>query len=193
MPPNPSSRDAQILHRPGTEAGPSWLEELYRRLEKPLFNAVYRWLWDSAEARDVVQEAFVKLWDMAARVDLATVEPLVWRLALNAAAHRRRRRRLWRMLTLEAVADRAGPAKAADEALAQHEREEAVRRAVDELPDKLKRVVVMCEFSGMRYGEIARALEIPEGTVASRRNAALAKLEEQLGAFEDEPPKEVAS
>ncbi|MGC4119171.1 MAG: sigma-70 family RNA polymerase sigma factor [Myxococcales bacterium] len=177
---NPSSRDARApLSQPV-------FEELYRRLEKPLFNAVYRWIWDSAEARDVVQEAFVKLWDMAARVDVATVEPLVWRLALNAAAHRRRRRKLWQWLTLEAVAERSGAGKAADEALADHQRDAALQRAVDELPEKLKSVVVMCEFSGMSYGQIARALEIPEGTVASRRNAALKKLEEALGPIEDD-------
>ncbi|HEY3450501.1 MAG TPA: sigma-70 family RNA polymerase sigma factor [Myxococcales bacterium] len=187
MPPNPSSPDGRA------PLDPPALEELYRRLEKPLFNAVYRWIWDSAEARDVVQEAFVKLWGMAGRVDLSTVEPLVWRLALNAAAHRRRRRKLWQWLTLEALTDRGAAGKPADEALAEHQREEAVRRAVDELPEKLKSVVTMCEFSGLSYGEIARALKIPEGTVASRRNAALKKLEEKLGPLEDDEPREVAS
>ncbi len=173
MAPNPSSRDAP-LDQPALEA-------LYRRLEKPLFNAVHRWLWDSTEARDVVQEAFVKLWGMAERVQPATVEPLVWRLALNAAAHRRRRRKVWQWLTLEALSDRAAAGKPADEALSDHQREAAIRRAVDELPDKLKRVILMCEFSGLGYAEIARTLGIPEGTVASRRNAALKKLEERLG------------
>jgi RNA polymerase sigma-70 factor (ECF subfamily) len=130
--PESSSRDARpSLDQPALEA-------LLPRLEKPLFNAVYRWLWDSAEARDVVQEAFVKLWDMAARVDLATVEPLVWRLALNAAAHRRRRRRLWQWLTLEAVTDRGGAGKGADEALADRQRRRRAARG-DELPEKLKR------------------------------------------------------
>ena len=39
----------------------SWVE-LYRALEKPLYNVVYRWLWDSAESHDVVQEAFLRCW-----------------------------------------------------------------------------------------------------------------------------------
>jgi len=160
---------------------PAALEDLYRRLEKPLFNAVFRWVWDAAEARDVVQEAFVKLWSIAARIDVATAEPLAWRVALNLAANRRRRRRLWRMLTLQALADHGDARVAADESLAQHERESTLRRAVEELPDKLKKVILMCEFSGMGYSEIARTLRIPEGTVASRRNAALKKLEERLG------------
>ena len=163
------------------------LEELYLRLEKPLFNAVFRWTWDGDEARDVVQEAFVKLWGMAGRVQGATVEPLLWRLALNAAANRRRRKRLWRWLTLEALSETAGPGRQADDALAEHEREATLRRAVDELPDKLKRVILMCEFSQMGYAQVAAALGVPEGTVASRRNAALRKLEERLGPLEETP------
>jgi len=157
------------------------LEDLYRRLEKPLINAVFRWIWDAAEARDVVQEAFVKLWSMAARIDERTAEALAWRVSLNLAANLRRRRRLWRLLTLQEARERADARAPADESLSRHERETAVRRAVDELPEKLKRVVLMCEFSGMGYGEIARALRIPEGTVASRRNAALKRLGERLG------------
>jgi RNA polymerase sigma-70 factor, ECF subfamily len=157
------------------------LEALYQRLEKPLFNAALRWLWDAGEARDVVQEAFVKLWGMAARIDPRTAEPLAWRVCLNLAANRRRRRRLWSLLTLEALRDHGDSLPRADEVLARHERDEAIRRAVDGLPDKLKRVILMCELSGMRYAEIAGALGIPEGTVASRRNAALKKLEERLG------------
>jgi hypothetical protein len=38
------------------------IEELYRALEKPMYNVVYRWLWDPEEARDVVQETFLRLW-----------------------------------------------------------------------------------------------------------------------------------
>jgi len=163
------------------------LEELYLRLERPLYNAVFRWIWDGAEARDVVQEAFVKLWSMAGRVEPSTVEPLVWRLALNAAANRRRSRRLWQWLTLEVLSAEAGSARPADQALQDHEREAALRRAVDELPEKLKKVILMCEFSEMGYAQIAATLGIPEGTVASRRNAALKKLEQTLGPLEDAP------
>ena len=51
-------------------------------------NVVYRWVWRAEEAQDIVQEAFVRLWRMRERVDLATVEPLVHRIALNLGAQR---------------------------------------------------------------------------------------------------------
>ncbi|MBI5546214.1 MAG: RNA polymerase sigma factor [Deltaproteobacteria bacterium] len=182
-PPSPEPARPQQLDQ-------ATLEALYLRLEKPLFNAAFRWIWDAAEARDVVQEAFVKLWGMATRVDPATVEPLVWRLALNGAANRRRRRRLWQWLTLETLGEHSVPSHrgAADEQLSRHEGEVAIRAAVDGLPEKLKQVILMCEFSGMGYAQISQALGIPEGTVASRRNAALRKLEQCLGPLQEESP-----
>lgn len=161
------------------------LEALYVRLEKPVFNVVYRWLWNVEEARDVTQEAFLKVWQAWERVDAATVEPLVFRTALNLAANRLRTRKLWGWLTLEPVRERADERAAPDEALDVERRRAQVRRAVDALPEKLKRVVVLCELSGLSYAQVAEALEIPSGTVGSRRNLALAALQKSLGPLED--------
>src|SRR5258708_1288931 len=130
------------------------LEQLYARLEKPVFNVVYRWLWSSEEARDVTQEAFLKVWQARERVDLAKAEPLVFRSALNLAANRLRARRLWSWATLEPLRDERPPP---DEALDAERQRALVRRAIDALPEKLKRVVVMCELSGLSYAEVAEA------------------------------------
>ena len=77
------------------------LEALYARLEKPLYNVVYRRLWSVEDAHDVVQEAFVKLWAMRRRIVPDTVEPLAYRIALNLARSRLRRKRILRFVTLD--------------------------------------------------------------------------------------------
>lgn len=156
------------------------LERLYTRLERRLANVVYRWVWSMDEAQEIVQEAFVRLWHMRGRVDLATVEPLVYRIALNLASSRRRSRRLWRWVSLEAVRQRASPARAADERLLAGEEASRVRAAVDALPEDLRLVIVMCELSDMSYEEIGRVLSISPGTVGSRRHRALARLRQAL-------------
>jgi RNA polymerase sigma-70 factor (ECF subfamily) len=158
------------------------LEAVYARLEKPVFNVVYRWLWNVEEARDVTQEAFLKVWQARERVDLTRVEPLLFRAALNLAANRLRMRKLWGWATLEPLRDeRPQP----DESLDLERKRAEVRRAVDALPEKLKRVIVMCELSGLSYSQVAETLQIPQGTVGSRRSLALAALEERLGPLED--------
>jgi RNA polymerase sigma-70 factor (ECF subfamily) len=148
------------------------LEALYARLEKPVFNVVYRWLWSREEARDVTQEAFLKVWRAG---ELS--EPLVFRAAMNLAANRLRGRKVWRWVGLSS---HEADAPAPDDALDAHRRSARVRKAIEALPEKLKAVVVMCELSGLSYAQVAEALNIPIGTVGSRRSLAMAALAKQL-------------
>jgi RNA polymerase sigma factor (sigma-70 family) len=158
------------------------IERLYARLEVPLYNVAYRWLWNRDDARDAVQDAFVRLWRMRDRIDPATVEPLVYRIALNLAANRRRAKRLWHWVSLEPLRDRAETGLRPDDALAARDRTLALRKAIEALPERLRRVIALCEFSGMSYEEVGKALGIPAGTVASRRSLAVRRLEVLLEA-----------
>ena len=161
------------------------LEQLYARLERPVFNVVYRWLWSSDEARDVTQEAFLKLWSARERIEPSTAEPLVFRTALNLASNRLRSRRFWKLLGLGEAESEESPEPSAPGARETEQRRRSVRRAIEALPEKLKAVVVMCELSGLSYEQIAQSLKIPVGTVGSRRSAAMEKLALSLGPLED--------
>jgi RNA polymerase sigma-70 factor (ECF subfamily) len=161
------------------------LERLYVKLEKPMFNVVYRWLWNASDAQEVVQEAFLRVWKAREGVDVATVEPLLYRTALNLASNRRRSTRIWRWLGLEEAHEEPSGAGTSEEALARARRQARVRAAIDALPERLREVVLLTEYAELSYGEIAATLGIPAGTVGSRRNAALARLAEALGPIED--------
>jgi RNA polymerase sigma-70 factor (ECF subfamily) len=156
------------------------LERLYARLEKPLYNVVYRWVWKPEEAQDIVQEAFLRLWRMGDRVDMKSVEPLVYRIALNLASSAARSKRIWRWVTLEAARNSMSTARSAEEGMATDEEITRMRAAVESLPEELRKVVVLCEFSELGYEEIAELLSIPAGTVGSRRNRALKILRQTL-------------
>ena len=150
-----------------------WIE-VYRRLEKPLYNVVYRVIWDSAESQDVVQETFLRCWRHKEDIRAEGFKALLYRTALNLASNRRRRTRLWRMVGVAAIED------IADESAAAEPISPVVRAAFDALPDALKHVVLLTEIAGMTYPEVAAALAIAEGTVGSRRSRALALLRERL-------------
>lgn len=156
------------------------LERLYLRLEKPLYNVVYRWLWDSEDTREVVQEAFVRLWKMRSKVDPLTVEALVYRIALNLASNQRRKRKIWRWVSLEALLDQPATDLSSEDDLVRHQEAEAVRAAVDALPAQLKKVVTLCELTDLTHAEIGAILGIRPGTVGSRRHRALQRLREKL-------------
>jgi RNA polymerase sigma-70 factor (ECF subfamily) len=172
-------------NRDGAGLDEATLSRLYLKLEKPMFNVVYRWLWNASDAQEVTQEAFLKVWDARDRVELATVEPLLYRTALNLASNRRRSARLWRWLGLEAASEETSGAPTPEGALAAARTAQRVRAAIESLPERLREVVMLAEYADLSYGEIAATLGIPVGTVGSRRNAALAQLAEALGPIEE--------
>jgi RNA polymerase sigma-70 factor (ECF subfamily) len=152
-----------------------WID-VYRRLEKPLYNVVYRVIWDAAEAQDVVQDAFLRCWRRKEDVRAEGFKALLFRTALNLASNRRRRARLWRMVGIASIEEI--PAESAcGEPLSK-----PLRAALDGLPEPLRRVLLLTELAGMTYAEIAAALGVREGTVGSRRTRALALLRERLEA-----------
>ena len=152
----------------------SWVE-LYRALERPLYNVVYRWLWDRMESQDVVQEAFLRCWRARDRIRREGFTAFVFTTALNLAANRRRRKKLWRLVSFDALREELPHGQDAEHVLSRR-----MQRAIDELPERLKRVLLLCELAGMSYGEIAAVTGVREGTVGSRRSRALALLRKRL-------------
>jgi len=162
------------------------LERLFHRHERPLFNVVCRWTWDREDAADIVQEAFGRLWDIRQRVNPAGAKALVYRIALNLAASRRRWRRV---RTFVGLGDTSSGDTVEDSMLAA-ERRDALGRALEQLPDKLRRAVVLCELSELSYSEIAEIEGTRPGTVGSRRCAGLARLRPLLESMRSAPEGE---
>jgi RNA polymerase sigma-70 factor (ECF subfamily) len=150
-----------------------WID-VYRRLEKPLYNVVYRVIWDAAESQDVVQETFLRCWRHKADIRAEGFKALLYRTALNLASNRRRRARVWRLVGAAALDD------VADERVVGEALSKSMREALDALPATLRDVLLLTELAGMTYPEIAATLGVAEGTVGSRKTRALALLRERL-------------
>lgn len=154
------------------------LENLYLELEKPLFNVAFRYLWNKEEAQDLVQDAFVRLWKMREKVKIQTVKPLVFKICINLAVSKNRRKKILNFFSTDKVEQNPGTED--KDRLEQKEEIKLVRRVIDELPSKLKETVLLTEFSDMTYEEVGKILGIPSGTVGSRRNKAVSIMKEKL-------------
>jgi len=153
------------------------LEACYRRLEKPLFNVLYRWLWSSADAMDVIQDSFMKLWRRRSSVKPDSVDALVWRIALNLARNRLASRNRWGWLPLpESLKSGSEPASQAR----LDERDAQLKGALEKLPPAQRDVLLLGVFGGLDRRNLAGVLGIPEGTVASRHHKAVRTLKELL-------------
>ncbi|ANM28624.1 hypothetical protein ABI59_01830 [Acidobacteria bacterium Mor1] len=164
--------------------GTEELEALYARLQKPLYNVVFRLVWNREDATELVQETFVKLWNKRRKIRGETVEALAYRIALNLARSLLRKRRVRSRLGFGAEADVDEvvlPRATGEDRALEAERAVEVREAVAGLPPDLREVLLLTELSELRYDQIAVTLGIAEGTVGSRRSRALKRLRLAMG------------
>ena len=150
--------------------------ELVRRHREGVINVVYRMCGDANLAEDAAQEAFIRAWQ-----HLPTYRPRpafrnwVYRIAIKAARDvLRRERETVDVDDLSLSAPDPGP----EAIVAGKEQGEHVQMAVLELPPASRTVLVLREYEGLSYREIAETLNIPMGTVMSRLNYARRRLQD---------------
>ena len=154
-----------------------WFEGAARRYYAGVYNYL-RWLCrDVALAEDLTQETFTRLWQHPPeRRGEHPLRAWIYRVARNEYLQHRRRAGLETVALEECaeVADETMPppeVKLAREALGQ-----AVRAAVEKLPDLYREVVVLHNLEDLPLAQVALVLEIPVGTVKSRRAKAFVAL-----------------
>jgi len=139
------------------------------------------------DAEDVAQEAFVRAYRNFHRLRdrdrfRAWLARITWRLAIDRLRAAGRRARYEESAATERTA--AGASELAQPSVEQMEASREFQRrldaAVDELPEKLRAVVLLAAIEGHDIHEVARLLEIPEGTVKSRLHRARKQLAEKL-------------
>jgi len=173
------------MSEPGvTEA--EW-HALYVRLERPLYNLAYRYLWNSQESQDAVHDAFLQLWARRLTIRSDTADRYLWVSLLNLCRKRRRWVRAKRFLHGdEELLALEGPQSPESDAVSSQE-QRLLRAAIDRLPEKLRSVLLLTEFAEMSYDSLAGLLSIPAGTVASRRHLAIKQLKSELTRGAHEP------
>ena len=155
--------------------------ELVRRHREGVINVVYRTCGDVNLAEDAAQEAFIRAWQHLPNYrPRSPFRNWVYRIATNVALDvLRRERETVDVDTLSLASSDEDP-----EAMVERgERGERVQQAVLALPPASRAVLVLREYEGLSYREIADTLGIPIGTVMSRLNYARNRLRESLAPY----------
>lgn len=143
-------------------------------------NVIYRMYGNAQIAEDAAQETFIQAWlHLASYRPQSSLRNWLYRIAVNAATDILRKEK---HILPNAIDDlELSDLKPGPEAVAfQEERTALVQKAVLSLPDACRAVLVLREYEGLSYQEIADALEIPVGTVMSRLNYARKLLKGKL-------------
>ncbi len=155
-----------------------------------------RLVGDEHRAEDIAQEIFAKLFVRRKCFQQGSkFSTYLWRIALNHCYSDLRRSAHRREATLSFSQYDGGAAEerfvdcqpTPDESLAASEVADAVRRALAELPEQHRAVVVLRHYENLKFREIAEVLDLPEGTVKTRMTEALNALGRRLRAPLDLP------
>ncbi len=155
------------------------LERLVRRWQPSIARFLFRLVGSADLVQDLCQETFLRVYRAGPRYhEDAGFAPWLYRIALNLARDAGRRRRRQPLLNdgRELVDGQAS----ADVVCQQHESVRLVARAVAELPEPLREVLVLRHYEGMKFEEIARLTGTPASTLKSRFAAALGRLRTRL-------------
>ena len=158
----------------------SELRRLYDGHAQPLYAFLLNLTRDEADARDLLQDVFVKLARDPALLDCVRDErAFLIRLAHNAAIDLIRRRGTRDKTRDQFAAEIISPFAPASDPDEQTFRA-ALAEALVELPPEQRAVVHLKLWEGLTFEEIADALDIPPNTAASRYRYGLDKLRERL-------------
>lgn len=140
-------------------------EALLIRYEKPVFNAAYRMLHSTEDARDVTQTVFLKVYENLDKYDPAhRFFSWIYRIALNESINCLRKLRRVESLDSEPEDGASGP----EQELAGDQLRGELQTALMRIKPEYRTVIVLKHFLECSYGEIGEILDLPEKTVKSR-------------------------
>lgn len=178
-------KPARSAERPSgpQPVGSHALEEAFARYQAELLGTLYYLVGNLEDARDALQEAFVKCWRHQDKLgEVQNLKAWIFRIALNTG--RDLRETAWRRKRQHLPEDEALPAApgvAPDEQMDNDERLARLRTALAELRTEEKEVFLLRQNGELTYEEIGEALGIPSGTVKTRMRLALQRLRQVLG------------
>jgi RNA polymerase sigma-70 factor, ECF subfamily len=162
----------------------SAFDTLIERWDRKIQGAIYRVMGSDEEARDLCQEAFLRAFrGLSTFKREARFSSWLYQIALNVCRDRLRRRKLRNHLSLEELETDPSVTVTGPNAFELVERGDLARlvaRAMDSLPPEQREVVILKEYQGLTFPEIADVLDVPVSTVKTRLYRGLDLLRHRL-------------
>lgn len=154
-------------------------KSLFETHSKTLFNFIYYKCGDTEQAEDVVQEAFIKLWNNCSNVIYEKAKSFLFTVARNIFLNEVAHKKIVLQHRSNITADRTN--ETPEFLLEEQEFMVKLKKSIADLPDKQREVFLLSRIDKKKYSEISDLLEISVKAVEKRMSQALATLREQLG------------
>lgn len=162
---------------------------LVLKYQRKILRLVSRYIHDPGEALDVTQEAFIKAYRALPRFrGESAFYTWLYRIAINTSKNylvAQGRRPPENDIDAKDAEQYAAETVLKEYATPEHlllrdEIEKTINEAIEKLPDELRMAIILREFEGMSYAEIAEAMDCPIGTVRSRIFRAREAVDEKI-------------
>ena len=170
--------------------------ELVLRWERPIYALAYRTIGREEEARDVCQETFLRAFRaLPGFRGQAKFSSWLYRIALNLCRDWIRRERRAPIVQppedvdVMELAAASEPSESIEDLVARKDLSRAVERAMALLPDEQRTAIVLKEYHGLTFQEIAELLGCPLSTVKTRLYQGLTVLRRELAKSEQQRAK----
>ena len=161
--------------------------QLIKRWERPIYALAYRTIGREDDARDVVQETFLRAFrGLSGFKGQAKFSSWLYRITLNLCRDWMRRQRRAPVIAtpdgvdLVELAGESANVETADAAVGRRELSRLVARAMTALPEEQRAAIVLKEYHGLTFQEIADLLGCPLSTVKTRLYQGLIVLRKEL-------------
>jgi len=161
--------------------------QLVVRWERPIYALAYRVIGREEDARDVCQETFLRAFRaLGGFKGQAKFSSWLYRIALNLCRDWIRRERRTPVaqapegVDLIELAGETSPSESVEELVARREIGRAVARAMADLPEEQRTAIILKEYHGLTFQEIADMQDCPLSTVKTRLYQGLSVLRRQL-------------
>lgn len=152
--------------------------QIYQNWGKPIFNFLFFKCGDDAQAHDLVQEAFIKLWQNCKTVPEAKAKSFLYTVAnnmfLNEVAHQKV------VLKHAQLQPNKINSQSPEYLLEEKEFQEKLQRAIANLTEAQRTAFLLNRIEGKKYVEIAEILGISVKAVEKRMSQALASLRTEI-------------
>jgi RNA polymerase sigma-70 factor (ECF subfamily) len=185
----------KFLDRNGASEGMSAFNTLVWRWQKPIYNFILRYLGNREEARDLTQHVFIRVYRNLPRLkDRARFSPWIYQIAANLCRDSIKQRRRRKSFSLENLQENGALDEAMhpgltllpeaslhpDTIVSRSELRDILQKALQEIPEEQRIVIIMKEYQGLKFTEIAEALGVSVNTIKSRMYYGLSALKKIL-------------
>ena len=158
--------------------------EIYLRYDKLLFIFAYRKLKDREEARDVVQDIFVWLWNNRRIMpDQASLSSYLYRSTLNKLFDIFRHQNVIRNWIERGDHYIDIDEKSTDHLVRERDIQELITREINKMPDRMREIYLLKSQKYFTVKQIAEQLDVSEHTVSTQLKRAMKYLRLRLGVF----------